>query len=113
MVARGQASVRLAGPGVGGRGAVATEHLPGPPAGQAHQVRLAATLGEPRVGEWLGKRGRLTAENRALTRTLSALLSMTPQEVRPVMRCHPVHDLPKRLRIGATSVPAGGRRLWA
>jgi hypothetical protein len=27
-----------------------------------------------------------------------AALSMTPQEVKPVMRCHPVHSPPNRLR---------------
>ena len=43
--------MRLSGAGVGGRGAVAAEHRPGPPAGQAHEVRLAAALGEPGVGE--------------------------------------------------------------
>jgi hypothetical protein len=43
--------VRFAGAGVGGRGAVAAEHLAGSPAGKAHEVGLAATVGEPGVGE--------------------------------------------------------------
>jgi hypothetical protein len=50
-VARRETPVRLAGAGVGGRGAVAAKHLAGLPAGQAHEVGFAATLGEPGVRE--------------------------------------------------------------
>ena len=50
-----QPTVRPPGAGVGGRGAVAAEHRPGPPAGQAHEVRLAAALGEPGVREGVAK----------------------------------------------------------
>jgi hypothetical protein len=46
-VGGGEAAVGLAGAGVGGRGAVALEHLTRLPAGQAHQVGLAAALGQP------------------------------------------------------------------
>ena len=41
----------LAGALVGGRGTVAVRHGAGAPAGQAHQVGLAAVLGEPLMGE--------------------------------------------------------------
>ncbi len=50
-VAWGEAPVRFAGSDVGGGGAVAAEHLAGPPASQPHQVGLTPTLGEPGVGE--------------------------------------------------------------
>jgi hypothetical protein len=40
-------------------------------------------------------------------------LGMTPQEVMPVMRCHPVHGPPKQFRRTATRVPAGRRWWWA
>ena len=39
--------MRLAGADLGSAGAVALQHRPGLPAGQPHQVRLAATLGKP------------------------------------------------------------------
>jgi hypothetical protein len=32
---------------------------------------------------------------------------MTPQEVKPVMRCHPVHGLEPPPNITVASVPAG------
>ena len=41
----------LSGTSVGGSGAVPLEHLAGLPAGDAHQVGLRPTLGEPLVGE--------------------------------------------------------------
>jgi hypothetical protein len=41
----------LASPGIGSRGTVPLEHRTGLPAGQAHQVRLTTTFGEPLVGE--------------------------------------------------------------
>src|SRR6266545_3560236 len=50
-VARGKAPVGLSGAGISGRGAVAAEHLAGPPAGQPHQIGFAAALGEPGVRE--------------------------------------------------------------
>jgi hypothetical protein len=50
-VAGGEAPVGLAGALICGRGAVAVQHGPGAPAGQAHQIGLAAALGEPLVGE--------------------------------------------------------------
>jgi hypothetical protein len=43
--------VGLAGAPVGGRGTVAVQHGTGAPAGQAHEVGLAAALGEPPMGE--------------------------------------------------------------
>ena len=43
--------MRLARAGVGGRGAVAAQHRPRPPPGQAHQVHLGAALGKLLVGE--------------------------------------------------------------
>jgi hypothetical protein len=43
--------VGFAGALVGGRGIVTVQHRAGAPAGQAHQVGLAAALGEPLVGE--------------------------------------------------------------
>src|SRR5215216_6124806 len=47
--------MRFAGADVGGRRPIAIEHLAGPPAGQPHQVGLAATLGEPGVGKGVAK----------------------------------------------------------
>ena len=41
----------LTGASVGSRGTVALQHRPGLPAGQAHQVGLAAALSKPLVGE--------------------------------------------------------------
>jgi hypothetical protein len=46
-----EAAVGLTGAGVGGRGAVALQHLTRLPAGQAHQVGLAAAVGQPLMGE--------------------------------------------------------------
>jgi hypothetical protein len=43
--------VGLAGASVGRRGAVALQHRTGLPAGQAHQVGLSPTLGEPLMGK--------------------------------------------------------------
>jgi hypothetical protein len=47
--------MRLAGAGVGSRGAVAAKHLARFPAGQPHQVGFAAALGEPGVREGVPK----------------------------------------------------------
>ena len=41
----------LAGPGISSRGPIALQHGARLPAGQAHQVGLPATLGQPLVGE--------------------------------------------------------------
>jgi hypothetical protein len=54
-VARREAPVRRTSTSVGGRGAVAAEHLAGSPAGQSHQVRLAPAQGEPCVREGMAK----------------------------------------------------------
>jgi hypothetical protein len=43
--------VGLAGASIGGRGAVALEHGAGLPAGDAHEIDLSTTLGEPLVRE--------------------------------------------------------------
>jgi hypothetical protein len=43
--------VGLAGASIGGRGAVPLGHGAGLPAGDAHEINLSATLGEPLVGE--------------------------------------------------------------
>jgi Transposase/Domain of unknown function (DUF4188) len=51
LIAWGEVPVRLTGPFIRGGGTVAGEHRPGPPAGDAHEVGLVATLGEPGVGE--------------------------------------------------------------
>jgi hypothetical protein len=50
-VARPQAAVGVAGAFVGGRGAVALEHLRGAPAGKAHERAIVAARGLPLVGE--------------------------------------------------------------
>jgi hypothetical protein len=50
-VAEREPAVGLAGAFVGGRGAIASQHGPGLPTGQPHQVGLAPALGEPLVGE--------------------------------------------------------------
>jgi hypothetical protein len=42
--------VRLTGALVSCRGAVAGEHRPAPPAGQAHEIALVAARGEPLMG---------------------------------------------------------------
>src|SRR5215218_9383482 len=49
--AGGVVVVGVAGPGVGGAGAVAGHHRPRSPPGQAHQVDLGAALGKPLVSE--------------------------------------------------------------
>ena len=43
--------MRLSSAFVGRGGAVAAQHRAGLPAGKAHQVGLAATLGQPQVGQ--------------------------------------------------------------
>jgi hypothetical protein len=48
---RRTATVGISGTRIGGRGAIAGEHLAGPPAGDAHQVDLGAAGAEPPVGE--------------------------------------------------------------
>src|SRR5438309_1000368 len=50
-VPQGEALVGVPGPFVGGAGGVAGEHVPAPPAGQAHEVAFVAAGGEPGVGE--------------------------------------------------------------
>jgi hypothetical protein len=50
-VHRRHTTVSFAGAGIGGRGAVALQHDAGLPAGDAHEVHLAAALGEPRMRE--------------------------------------------------------------
>jgi hypothetical protein len=50
-IAGGEASVRLTGALVSRSGAVAREHFPCPPAGDAHQVVLVSARRQPLVGE--------------------------------------------------------------
>jgi hypothetical protein len=47
--------VSVAGAGVGGAGAVAGHHRPGPPPGQAHQINFGAALGKPLVSEGMAE----------------------------------------------------------
>lgn len=51
----------LTGASVGSRGTVALQHRPGLPAGQPHQIRLAAALGEPLMGECVAELMRVQA----------------------------------------------------
>lgn len=51
----------LACSNVGSRGPIALEHRARPPAGQPHQIRLAATFSEPLVGEGVAKLMRMQA----------------------------------------------------
>ena len=74
--------MRFAGAGVGGRGAVPAEHLTGLPAGQAHQVRLAPTLGKPGVGECVPKLMRMEPRK-------AGLLTTTPYELLDAPRGQP------------------------
>jgi hypothetical protein len=54
-----EATVGLAGAGVGGRGAIAGEHLAGAPTGDAHQIHLVAAGAEPLVGEGVAEHVRV------------------------------------------------------
>ena len=66
--------MRFAGAGVGGRSPITTEHLAGPPAGQPHQIGLAATLGEPSMGEGVAELMRVQSRQ-------ASLLSPAAQEL--------------------------------
>src|SRR6266542_9647 len=50
-IAEGHAAVSFAGAALGGGLGVAVDHLPGLPAGEAHEVAFVAAGGEPGVGE--------------------------------------------------------------
>jgi Pyridine nucleotide-disulphide oxidoreductase len=59
-IIRRQAAVSLTGAGVGGRDAIADEHLPRPPSGDPHQIALVITSATPGVREGMAEhvRGR-------------------------------------------------------
>lgn len=58
--------MRFAGAGVGSRGTVATKHRGRAPAGETHQVRLAAALSSPLVAEGVAELVRVQARQAGL-----------------------------------------------
>ena len=56
----------LAGPGISGRGAVALQHGPGLPPGQAHQVGLITAQGKPLMRKSVAKLMRIQAGQASL-----------------------------------------------
>jgi hypothetical protein len=58
--------VRFAGAGVGGRGAIALEHLAGPPTGDPHEVGLVAAHAQPLVGEGVAELVGMQVRNAGL-----------------------------------------------
>jgi hypothetical protein len=62
-VPRGQSAVCVARSGVGDAGAVAIEHLTGPPPGEPHEVGLRAAGGKPCVGEAVAEHVWMNAQS--------------------------------------------------
>ena len=94
-----QAAVGLSGASVRGRGAVALQHRAGPPPGQAHQVGLSPTLGEPLMGERVTELVRMQIGQAGLAAT-------TPQHLHQPPGRQPTKE-PRATTTGAPR-PCGG-----